>query len=105
MEKRFFLALLLTGAVMMLTPVLFPRPNVPVPVTSADTIAGASGTNKAERPVSAAAVSAVSSAAPARAERVESMQTSSAETVSVHTDVSSYLFSTLGAEPMAGQGD
>jgi YidC/Oxa1 family membrane protein insertase len=110
MEKRFFLALLLTGAVMMLTPVLFPRPNVPVSVTNADTVASGSGTSKAEPPVGAAAVPAVSGtalsrAAPARAAHADSLQTASAETVSVHTDVSSYVFSTLGATPIAVQAD
>jgi YidC/Oxa1 family membrane protein insertase len=32
MDKRFFLALVLTGAVVLLTPVIFPRPKAPVPV-------------------------------------------------------------------------
>jgi YidC/Oxa1 family membrane protein insertase len=103
MEKRFFLALLLTGAVMMLTPVLFPRPNVPVVVSNADTVAG--GTSKTERPAGAAAVSAAPDLAPIRAARPDSLQTASAETVSVHTDVSSYVFSTVGAAPIAVQAD
>ena len=36
MDKRFFLALVLTGAVVLLTPVIFPRPKVPAPVVAVD---------------------------------------------------------------------
>src|ERR1017187_5411235 len=105
MEKRFFLALLLTGAVMMLTPVLFPRPNVPAPVTNADTLAGARRPGKTEPSASTAAVSAVPRLTPTRAARIDSLQAVSAETVSVRTNVGSYVFSTLGATPIAVQAD
>ncbi|MFM8910205.1 MAG: hypothetical protein ACKOH8_06485, partial [Gemmatimonadota bacterium] len=36
MDKRFFLALVLTGAVVLLTPVIFPRPKVSAPVVAVD---------------------------------------------------------------------
>ena len=36
MDKRFFLALVLTGAVVLLTPVIFPRSKGPMPVAAAD---------------------------------------------------------------------
>jgi YidC/Oxa1 family membrane protein insertase len=103
MEKRLFLALLLTGAVMMLTPVLFPRPSIPIPVANADTISG--GTSRAEPPSGAAPVSPASIALRTTATRDDSLRTAPAETVSVHTNVSSYAFSTLGAAPIAVQVD
>ena len=49
MDKRFFLALVLTGAVVLLTPVIFPRPKGPAPVVAVDSTRAA-----AARPAAAA---------------------------------------------------
>ncbi|MBI1808385.1 MAG: YidC/Oxa1 family insertase periplasmic-domain containing protein [Gemmatimonadetes bacterium] len=106
MEKRFFLALLLTGVVVAVTPLLVPKqPTVPVAATSADS-AGRSPAPTA--PVSgtaptSAAVQPRAVAAPvvAGAPVAPSAPSVSAETLVVQTPHSALSFSTLGAAPFA----
>ena len=100
MEKRFFLALLLTGVVVVMTPVLFPRPAAPPVVVTGDSTAKATEELPASRtaPVSAPA-------RPSATEReVKGLAVGPAaatETVTVRTATSTYLFNTLGGAPFA----
>jgi len=64
MDKRFFLALVLTGAVVLLTPVIFPRAKVPVPVVTADSMAAAA-TAPATSPATGTGSASAASVAPA----------------------------------------
>ena len=64
MDKRFFLALVLTGAVVLLTPVIFPRAKVPVPVVTADSMAAAA-TALATSPATGTGSASAASVAPA----------------------------------------
>lgn len=59
MDKRFFLALVLTGAVVLLTPVIFPRPKGQAPVVAVDS------TRAAAAPASGSVAAPGASAAPA----------------------------------------
>ena len=108
MDKRFFLALLLTAGVLVVTPIIFPR-SVPTPralvadssVTTAATPQGAplaGGANTLASPSSGGAGVATASGTASSLQVV-------AETVSVGTPLGSYAFSTLGAAPIAIQVD
>ena len=100
MEKRFFLALLLTGVVVVMTPVLFPRPStVPVPAggdstTRAVEVLPVPRTNRDAAPVR-------ESATVRKGKESVGGPVAAAETVTVHTATSTYLFNTLGGAPFA----
>ncbi len=103
MDKRFFLALLLTGGVVLLTPVLFPRPTVPVIVT--DT----TGANAPSAPTSSATAPAAGSVATQVPSSVPTLTSVSsvpdapvvpvvaAETLSLGNELTTFAFSTQGA--------
>jgi YidC/Oxa1 family membrane protein insertase len=102
MEKRFFLALLLTGAVVVLTPMLFPRPKGSAPGSAAlvDSAVPPAGT-------AARMASAVGNPTPASktAGPITAPLTQVAETVAVRTPLGVYAFSALGAAPLQVQVD
>lgn len=105
MEKRFLLALLLTGAVMLLTPFFFPRSKAPEPAARADSSTAATGGMQAAAPAMAPATPTKPEAPPARSVRGDTTRTVAAESVSVRSGVSSYLFTTMGAVPLAVRAD
>lgn len=90
MDKRFFLALLLTGAVVIVTPLLFERP-APTPVTSTSPIAEPSITAPSAAPSAVpgtVAAPPVASAAPAI----------SVDTFTLSNELATFRFSTVGAQ-------
>ena len=112
MERRFLFALLLTGAVMLLTPVVFPRRTAsPPPTARVDSSIAVVGGDKGAAPAAPAAAApgpvtpSATSAAAARSARGEMTRASAAESVSVLAGMSSYLFTTMGAVPLAVRVD
>lgn len=113
MEKRFFLALLLAGGVMLLTPRLFPRPDVPAPVAApvAAAVADTSRAGMTAPTASASGAPAVASGAGASVSggtttpRADSVPALHPESLTVRTRLAEYFFSTLGAAPFAVQAD
>ena len=101
MDKRFFLAILLTGGVVLLTPVLFPRPDVPVPAAVADSNVGAPASSAAQA-TGAPAVIAPSAptavAAPASTPVSASTPSAPIETLTVRNELTTFAFSTQGAQ-------
>lgn len=108
MDKRFFLALLLTGVVLVVTPMIVQTPP-PAPVTgavqtpAAPTSGGAAVS--ASAPASGAAIGATMGAgtiAPARpAPAAQRPVAAPAETILVRAGTSAYSLSTVGAAPTA----
>ncbi len=94
MDKRFFFALLLTGTVVIVTPLLFPRGDVPAPVTqpqvSAPSAAPAQG---APTSTPAATVGKAPTVATATTEAAPVV----AETLSLSNELTSFNFSSRGA--------
>jgi YidC/Oxa1 family membrane protein insertase len=91
MERRFFLALVLSGLVLVVTPMLFPprpRPGAAAPAAAAPVALGAPGSAGARPALPRAGARAIAPVA-------------RAETVTVRTGMSAYAFSTLGAAPIA----
>jgi YidC/Oxa1 family membrane protein insertase len=104
MEKRFFLALLLTGAVVVLTPMVFPRSRSNAPTAVVDSAAAAAAQPAARDGAPAAAMSSGKGAivSPALAAAPPGQ---AAETLVVRTALSAYTFSGLGAAPLQVQAD
>ncbi len=102
MDKRFFLALLLTGVVLVVTPMIFQSPP-PAAVTSTVPVPGAPATSGAVVPAPApSSVVGTSVIAPARpAATVAGPVAAPAETISVRAGNSAYSLSTIGAVPTA----
>lgn len=100
MEKRLILTVLLTGAVVALTPVIFPRAKTPAP-------AAVDSATVASSPISApSTVPAAATAAPTPvALSADSGSHAVAETVTVTTPLSGYSFSSIGAAPFAVRAD
>lgn len=92
MDKRFFLALLLTGVVLVVTPMLMPTRPAPVPLAGKESAATATASSEPATPPPATIRSAVASSDAAAALRVD--------TVALKTDVATYDFSTRGAAPV-----
>lgn len=101
MDKRFFLALLLTGGVVLMTPVLFPRPTVPAPIAADSAAALATATPSAGATPNAAAARATPTmaAAPAAAPATSAptVPVAIAETLSLANELTTFAFSTEGA--------
>lgn len=99
MEKRFVLALLLTGIVVAVTPLIVPRQPVPVravpAVESKVPAAASAAVPPVQRTTAAAPVAAVAGIA----------ATAPAETLLVHTPPSAMSFSTLGASLLSVRVD
>ena len=100
MEKRFFLALLLTGAVVVVTPIVFPRPKSSVSLTVGDSTAPAT-----VHPAATAAAPANTSPHGKGEETTVTPPSQATETVVVGTALSAYTFNTLGATPLQVQAD
>lgn len=102
MDKRFFLALMLTGAVVVLTPMLFPRPPVAIPVvTPVATSTGAPAVPTGS-PAAGAAVGAVTAPAPSGAptntpRAGANVPAIAAETISLSNALATLRLSTQGA--------
>jgi YidC/Oxa1 family membrane protein insertase len=101
MDKRFFLALLLTGGVVVLTPVLFPRrqpPSAPASPTTAPVTPAASGTTPAGTaagtPVVAPSTATVGAPTPATPIQ---QATIAAETLAISNELTTLRFSSAGA--------
>ena len=105
MDKRFFLALLLTGGVVLATPLLFPRPAVQRPTTPVvtDSVAptgGPAGTTTSPAstaPLSAAATPTMSAIAPAT-DAAPVAAPIAAETLSLGNELTTFRFSNYGAQ-------
>ncbi len=104
MDKRFFLALLLTGAVVVLTPVLFPRPDMPAvanepaptPITTPSPTTPVTPPTLSPAPAAMAPASGMPSA-PGQAAPV------AADTVVLANELATYRFSTLGAQLLSAE--
>src|SRR3954465_4794739 len=99
MDKRFFLALLLTAIVVVATPLLFPgSARKPVPSIVVDSAAAV----RAAMPESASTASNVSAPAVAvAASAVQNQPPAPVETTTVHVARSTYAFSSRGAVPVS----
>jgi YidC/Oxa1 family membrane protein insertase len=98
MDKRFFLALILTAIVIIGTPWLFPGANRrTIPSATADSTRRRAVTDSATRP----APTAVAAAQPAINSSVSAPMAAAVETSTVHTPRASYAFSSRGAAPVS----
>lgn len=98
MDKRFFLALLLTGAVVVVTPILFPRPKQaapPVAIVSPTVAAPTSGTPGAAS--SAGAALPATNIPALAAQGAPAVASAVADTVSLTNELTTFRFSSLGA--------
>lgn len=112
MEKRFVLALLLTGVVVAVTPLLMPTPPAPaVSTTVADSTAtGAAASSHASASATSAtsATAVVPNAEPTAvpgAATAATLPATAAETLLVHAPLAVMSFSTVGAAPLTVQLD
>jgi len=110
MDKRFFIALLLTAAVVMLAPILFPTPRrvPPSAVTDSARIADslrrvATPSTAPAAPVGAAAQPTVRAADSAGAGVAGVLPAVRAETATVETPLAIYRFAALGAAPVSAR--
>jgi YidC/Oxa1 family membrane protein insertase len=109
MDKRFFLALVLTAIVIVATPLLFPsatrRPTVPVTPVTLDSTAPAPATVRADsvRPDSARPTVGGRAASPTGAQNssISSPIIAGVETTTVHTQRATYTFTSRGAAPIS----
>jgi YidC/Oxa1 family membrane protein insertase len=100
MEKRMILALVLTAAVVGLTPVLFPP--APRPAGSADSAAVAPATREPAASTTAQPVAPVPVAqAPAVVDSTAALPVLRAESTTVTTDLATYRFTSVGAAPVS----
>jgi len=109
MDKRFFLALLLTGAVVLATPILFPRQAPPAGVTSTPTAATPTPTTTPQGTLPTGAPGATVSATTAGASIAPASDASAppapivAETLSLGNSLTTFTFSSLGARFLAAE--
>jgi YidC/Oxa1 family membrane protein insertase len=97
MDRRFFLAILLTAVVVLTIPRLFPTPPRPDPALTADTVRPVAGEAALPRVDSPATVQAAT-APPPRADTAPAPPPG--DTISVVTALGRYAFSTVGAKPV-----
>lgn len=92
MDKRFFLAILLTGGVVLMTPVLFPRQSAPVP--------SAIVSDSVNAPTATAVQAAPAAATPASAPATPATQVAAVpvETLTVANELTRFAFSNVGAQ-------
>lgn len=105
MDKRLFLALLLTALVVVMTPVVFPTPQ-PVRAVAGDTTAiprGAVSRATTERPAEATGTTAPSTSLrqSSAADTGRVAVVTAAETILVQTGGSTYRFRNIGATPVS----
>jgi len=91
MDKRFFLALLLTGAVVLLTPVLFPRPTPPVVP-----MAPASATPAAPVPSSPSPTQPITFGSATPTATLDAVPAVLPETLTLSNALTTFGFSTVG---------
>lgn len=111
MDKRFFLAILLTGGVVLMTPVLFPRPNVPAPIVadSASTAAAPATSPATTQTASSATGAATMAAAPAGNAAANAAIDAAApplapvETLTVSNALTTFAFSSQGAQLLSAE--
>ena len=111
MDKRFFIALLLTALVVAITPVLFPGPKptglpagtrrTPAPVTVSSASSGSSAAPATAVATNAPAAAVSPSVLPAAGP--DAIPGAAAETTTVGTSHARYAFSSLGAVPVAAR--
>jgi YidC/Oxa1 family membrane protein insertase len=103
MDKRFFLALVLTAIVIIATPLLFPGARKPASTPRA--LPTADSVRQADRPVAAAPVPTIAQPASPAVAAVNSstttLNTAPVETTTVHTARSTYAFSSRGGVPIS----
>ena len=101
MEKRMILALVLTAAVVGLTPVLFPP--APIPARRADSTAVAPPTRstRATQPATAVARTPASAVAPAADSAAAPVSAIRADSTVVTTELATYRFLNVGAAPVS----
>jgi YidC/Oxa1 family membrane protein insertase len=104
MDKRFFLAILLTGGVVLLTPVLFPRPTAPTPIAAVADSGAATPTASPTTSPTAPATAMAAGAAPAPTLAAGAGVASAAappsapiETLTVGNTLTTFVFSSQGA--------
>lgn len=108
MDKRFFLALLLTVGVILVTPRLFPGRPIPVTSPAGDSLAGPTigATDPASATVRQSAVTtatAVGAPATMEAARADTAARFTPETLRLENTVAAYYFSTQGAMLMSAE--
>ena len=104
MEKRFFLALLLTGVVVVLTPALFPRAAVVAPPSMVSDSLALTKTSSDPRE-SPTTVTPATKLAAIQSRTVDTIQRIRTDTIAVRTSTSTYAFSTIGAALLSVQAD
>jgi len=102
MEKRFLLALLLTGVVVVFTPALFPRRAAPPSIPRADSAERTSAPSAGQEGRTAPNLPGTVSPPGMRTNAPAAV---SADTIVVRTTTSTYSFTTLGAVPLVVQVD
>lgn len=110
MERRFFLALLLTGVVVVLTPRLFPAPPKAIIGSADSTVVATGGTPAATAPAASGAASATPAGAAAigaitPGQGATTAPALPAETLTVETPLARTAYSSLGAAPVFVQVD
>ena len=103
MDKRFFLALLLTGAVVIVTPLLFPRPTPVAVAVSSSTPTRQPGTLAPPSvmtgaPPATTATTAAPTAPAATAATGAGVPAVSADTFTLSNELATFRFSTIGAQ-------
>ncbi len=96
MDKRFFLALLLTGGVVLMTPVLFPRPEAPAP-TATPALVDSSATASAPTATPSTAQATIAPAPEGIRAPTAPAEPVRAESIAVTNELATFRFSTLGA--------
>jgi YidC/Oxa1 family membrane protein insertase len=96
MDKRFFLALLLTGAVVILTPVIFKRQPMPLAPVTADSTALASGVPQGATPGAVPTIAPSTAAIAPRA--AEAPPAAPAEAHVLSNELARFQFSNYGAQ-------
>ena len=102
MDKRFFLALVLTAIVIVATPLLFPGASrrTPVPVAT-DSVRAPVADSGSGRPVPSVQAAAAQAPSPAINSSGSTIMAAPAETTTVRTARSTYVLSSRGAAPIS----
>ncbi|MEX2180625.1 MAG: membrane protein insertase YidC [Gemmatimonadaceae bacterium] len=97
MDKRFFLALLLTGAVVLATPLIFQRPPAPPPASVPAAPVEGAGTTGSPTPAPPTVAPALDVPRQALAATPPPAAAVAAESLTLGNDLTTFTFSTLGA--------
>lgn len=99
MDKRFFLALVLTGAVVLSTPILFPRQAPPTTTPAQQTAGPPPAPTESANPATGGPP--ISAPVTAPSESIPAVPAVVAETLSLRNELTTFSFSTLGARFLA----